>query len=77
MRAQSDGREAVGLLVVGQLNLISVAFFALFFFLAGAAVGERGLEAMPGPLPPSVAYTYAVELSADEALAAGADREGE
>ena len=37
-------------------------------------VGPSGPEAMPGPLPPSVAYTYAVELSADEAVAAGAKR---
>jgi len=29
---------------------------------------------MPGPLPPTSGYTYAVELSADEAVAAGADR---
>jgi RHS repeat-associated protein len=35
-------------------------------------VGPNGREAMPGPLPPTVAYTYAVELSADEAIAAGA-----
>ena len=35
-------------------------------------VGESGPEAMPGPLPPGVGYTYAVELSADEAIAAGA-----
>ncbi len=35
-------------------------------------VGPDGREAMPGPLPPTVAYTYAVELSADEAIAAGA-----
>ncbi len=35
-------------------------------------VGERGLRAMPGELPASTGYTYAVELSADEALAAGA-----
>ncbi|MBK8013050.1 MAG: RHS domain-containing protein [Deltaproteobacteria bacterium] len=35
-------------------------------------VGPRGLSAMPGALPPESAYTYAVELSADEALAAGA-----
>ncbi|MFL6198246.1 MAG: hypothetical protein ACJ76J_03635, partial [Thermoanaerobaculia bacterium] len=37
-------------------------------------VGPNGPEAMPGPLPPTVAYTYAVELSADEAVAAGAER---
>lgn len=35
-------------------------------------VGPDGLKAMPGPLPESSAYTYAVELSADEAVAAGA-----
>lgn len=35
-------------------------------------VGEDGLAAMPGPLPPSSAYTYAVDLQADEATAAGA-----
>ncbi|MCB1053965.1 MAG: DNRLRE domain-containing protein [Acidobacteria bacterium] len=35
-------------------------------------VGPAGPQAMPGPLPPTVAYTYAVELSADEAEAAGA-----
>lgn len=31
-------------------------------------VGDNGPEAMPGPLPANVGYTYAVELSADEAL---------
>lgn len=30
-------------------------------------VGENGPAAMPGPLPPTSAYTYAVELSAAEA----------
>lgn len=35
-------------------------------------VGPDGLKAMPGPLPESSAYTYAVELSADEAVANGA-----
>jgi len=37
-------------------------------------VGAQGPAAMPGELPPTSAYTYAVELSADEALAAGASR---
>ena len=37
-------------------------------------VGAGGPGAMPGPLPPTSGYTYAVELSADEALAAGAER---
>jgi RHS repeat-associated protein len=35
-------------------------------------VGEKGMQAMPGELPTFVGYTYAVELSADEAVAAGA-----
>jgi len=35
-------------------------------------VGENGPESMPGPLPPTSGYTYAVELSVDEAIAAGA-----
>jgi RHS repeat-associated protein len=35
-------------------------------------VGPSGLQAMPGPLPSATAYTYAVDLTADEALAAGA-----
>lgn len=37
-------------------------------------VGTNGFEAMPGELPPTSAYTYAVELSVDEAMAAGAER---
>ncbi|PYN29993.1 MAG: hypothetical protein DMD98_19795 [Candidatus Rokuibacteriota bacterium] len=35
-------------------------------------VGPTGPAAMPGELPPTSGYTYAVELSADEAIAAGA-----
>jgi RHS repeat-associated protein len=35
-------------------------------------VGTSGPRAMPGELPPASAYTYAVELSADEAFEAGA-----
>jgi RHS repeat-associated protein len=35
-------------------------------------VGPMGRAAMPGELPPTSGYTYAVELSADEAVAAGA-----
>lgn len=35
-------------------------------------VGESGLKAMPAALPPTSGYTYCVELSADEAVAAGA-----
>ncbi len=36
-------------------------------------VGEDGPNAMPGPLPPSSAYTYAVDLTVDEALQSGAE----
>lgn len=35
-------------------------------------VGPNGPKAMPAPMPANVAYTYAVEFSADEAIAAGA-----
>ena len=35
-------------------------------------VGPNGPQAMPAELPPSSAYTYCVDLCADEALAAGA-----
>lgn len=35
-------------------------------------VGSNGPAAMPAALPPSSGYTYCVELSADEAVAAGA-----
>jgi RHS repeat-associated protein len=35
-------------------------------------VGASGAESMPGELPPTSAYTYAIELSVDEAQAAGA-----
>lgn len=35
-------------------------------------VGPDGPDAMPGELPPTSAYTYAVELSVDQALDAGA-----
>ena len=37
-------------------------------------VGANGPKTMPAELPPSSGYTYAVELSADEALTAGATR---
>ncbi|MGO4546233.1 S-layer homology domain-containing protein [Paenibacillus sp. 2TAB23] len=37
-------------------------------------VGEQGMKAMPGDLPSYVGYTHAVELSADEAIAARASK---
>lgn len=36
-------------------------------------VGDNGPEAMPGELPEPVGYTYALEYTVDEAVAAGAD----
>ncbi len=35
-------------------------------------IGTNGPEAMPAPLPPTSAYTYALEYSADEVTTAGA-----
>ena len=35
-------------------------------------VGDDGPQAMPGELPPTSAYNYAIEFAADEAQAAGA-----
>jgi hypothetical protein len=40
---------------------------------ASSTVGDTGRAAMPGELPPASGYTYAVALTADEALAAGAE----
>ncbi|MFZ5786981.1 MAG: carboxypeptidase-like regulatory domain-containing protein, partial [Acidobacteriota bacterium] len=37
-------------------------------------VGPNGPRAMPAPLPANVAYTYCVELSADEEIASGSNR---
>jgi hypothetical protein len=39
-------------------------------------VGEGGESAMPGSLPQESAYTYAVEISSDEAVALGVKRNG-
>ena len=44
----------------------------LHFRATEYTVGPNGPQAMPGELPPASAYTYAVELSADEAFYAGA-----
>ncbi|MCK6570017.1 hypothetical protein L6V77_02790, partial [Myxococcota bacterium] len=45
---------------------------ALTLRLAEYTVGAGGPFAMPAELPPASGYTYAVEITADEALAAGA-----
>lgn len=47
---------------VGSLNIRATEY----------TVGPNGPKAMPGQLPPASGYTYAVELSADEAITAGA-----
>lgn len=63
-----QGTQATMLLPNGEdepLDLMNVR-------LTEYTVGPDGPQAMPGPLPPTSGYTYAVELSADEALAAGA-----
>lgn len=39
-------------------------------------VGANGEAAMPAPLPPTTAYTYAVELSVDQALQQGSKIDG-
>ena len=44
----------------------------LHFRATEYTVGDNGPRAMPATLPARTAYTYAIELSADEALAAGA-----
>ena len=37
-------------------------------------IGTNGPQTMPAPLPPTSGYTYAVELSVDEAIAGHATR---
>jgi RHS repeat-associated protein len=64
------GTEASMTLRNGQQQPLPVMHFRATEY----TVGNAGPERMPGQLPPSSAYTYAVELSADQALAAGATR---
>jgi hypothetical protein len=56
------GTEAVKVLADGSTEPLP----ALTFRVTEYTVGASGPRAMPGPLPPNVGYTYAVELSADE-----------
>ena len=44
----------------------------LTFRTSEYTIGDNGPDTMPGELPISVGYTYAVELSADEAISTGA-----
>jgi cysteine-rich repeat protein len=64
----AEGTEAVMRLPGGGTSALST----LTVRATEYTVGDDGPDAMPAPLPPHSAYTYAVELSVDEALAAGA-----
>ncbi|MCZ7651701.1 MAG: hypothetical protein M5U13_11295 [Thermoanaerobaculia bacterium] len=52
----------------------TVSLSALTVRATEYTVGPEGPSRMPAPLPENTGYTYAVELSADEAIAAGAVR---
>ncbi|WP_395789238.1 RHS repeat-associated core domain-containing protein [Aquimonas sp.] len=64
------GTSATMTLPNGQQQALPVMHFRATEY----TVGDAGPERIPGQLPASSAYTYAVELSADQALAAGATR---
>lgn len=53
-------------------NATSQPLPELHIRLTELTVGAAGSKAMPATLPPNSSFTYAVELSADEALATGA-----
>lgn len=57
-----------------QQSLDDITVRATEYTVGDVGSGDFGLERMPAPLPPNTAYTYAVELSIDEADAAGATR---
>jgi RHS repeat-associated protein len=60
-----QGTQAQVLLADGTTQSVS----SLHIRLTEYTVGPNGPAAMPGPLPPTSGYTYAVELGADEAIA--------
>src|SRR5207253_2174990 len=64
----SQGTQATMVLADGSTQPLSTLHVRTTEF----TVGPNGTRAMPAELPPTSAYTYAVEYSADEALAAGA-----
>lgn len=77
--SDSDGvRQLAALFPVGTTARMRLAdgsetaLPSMTFRATEYTVGPNGLSAMPGPLPPLSGYTYAVELSADEAITAGA-----
>ena len=76
-----DGERQATLLIPGDTQAVitlpdgtTQALDTLSVRATEYTVGPDGPSRMPGPLPPSSGYTYAVELSADEALMAGATR---
>jgi RHS repeat-associated protein len=79
MMTDSDGTRRATLLIPQgtTANLVmpngsTQAITALNVRATEYTVGPNGPKAMPAALPPTSGYTYAVELSADEAIAAGA-----
>jgi RHS repeat-associated protein len=64
----SAGTQATAVLADGSEAVLETAHVRATEY----TVGRRGPEAMPGTLPATSGYTYAVELSVDEADALGA-----
>lgn len=78
--ADADGQRRATLLIPSGTtatlvmpNGSQVAATSLTLRATEYSVGNDGPRAMPAPLPPQSGYTYCVELSADEATAAGAE----
>ncbi len=67
-----QGETAELILADGKKEPVS----ALHVHLTEYTVGKRGPAAMPAPLPANSAYTYAFELTADEATAKGVRANG-
>ncbi|MCC7537181.1 MAG: hypothetical protein IT379_13245 [Deltaproteobacteria bacterium] len=63
-----EGAQATAHLAGGGTMSVPTASIRLTEY----TVGDLGEEAMPASLPPASAYTHCVELSVDEAVAAGA-----
>jgi hypothetical protein len=62
-----QGTSATVILPNGSVQPVSTLHIRASEF----TVGDGGPKAMPAPLPPTSAYTYAVDLSADEASSVG------
>jgi YD repeat-containing protein len=77
MNDSSGSRQATMLFAPGTSASMTtpagvVGLTALSIRATEYSVGPNGPKAMPASLPPQSTYTYCVELSVDEALAAGA-----